>query len=232
MEKGNVTLENCYKIWGDHFGNLDPQKRRQLEKQTISCGYEKSGQLNMNDFFTGKKIWILRKGVLHVVMHGEAGKTLVLFKITPDNSGFVLPEGCLDFMMHNIEIVSAGQSEICYIPELLSSEIYREDSDVRRWQGRQYMKIFSKLLEMISDLSFLSLYERLLKRLQEYCRDNCTWVIRVTHEQLAEELATSREVVSRLLKRMEAEQVIRIERKSIYVLEERIDTGDSVLMVG
>ena len=60
--------------------------------------------------------------------------------------------------------------------------------------------------------------ERLRKKLYEYCDQYRTDTVLVTHENLADELATSREVVSRLLKKMEAEKIIKIKRKSIQVL--------------
>lgn len=218
MRRGNVTLGTCQKIWDGYFSNLNVQTKMQVQGQTVLCGYEDASRLNMEEFFSGRRIWNVNKGALHVIMHGQAGKTMVLFKITPDNAGFVLPDGCLDIMVHNIEIISVGQTELCYLPECLSKQMYSECISVKNWQAQQYLKIFSKLLDVINDLSFLSLYERLLKTLYEYCRLNHTDTIRVTHEMLADEMATSREVISRLLKKMAAEGIIAIERKNIRIL--------------
>ena len=232
MRRGNITLGNCQKIWDGYFSNLDVQTKMEVQGQTVLCEYEDASRLNMEDFFSGRRIWTVNKGMLHVVMHGQAGKTLVLFKITPDNSGFVLSEGCPGFLIDNIEIISAGQTELCYLPENLSRQMYSKCGSVRMWQSRQYLKIFSKLLEMISDLSFLSLHERLMKRLHEYCRHYQTDIVRMTHEQLADELATSREVISRLLKKMESENIIKIERKSIRVLDWEGAKQETARMVG
>jgi CRP/FNR family transcriptional regulator len=43
--------------------------------------------------------------------------------------------------------------------------------------------------------------------------------IEITHQQLAGELGTAREVVSRLLKQMEKDQLIRLERGRIKILK-------------
>lgn len=232
MKKGNVTLVNCQKIWDGYFENLSVPTKMQVQGQTVLCDYEDAGRLNMEDFFSGRKIWKVNKGMLHVIMHGKSGKTMVLFKITPDNSGFVLPEGCPELMFHNVEVLSVGKTEVCYLPEYLSRQMYRECEKIRSWQSGQYMKVFSKLLEMISDLSFLSLYERLQKEIYEYCGQHQTDIVRMTHEQLACDLGTSREVISRLLKKMEAEQLIKIERKSIRVLKREENEKRTARMVG
>lgn len=151
-------------------------------------------------------------------MRDEEGRTIVLLKITGEHSQFAIPTECLSSLIYSVEIICSGKTELCYIPENLSQQIFNESSSVRDWKVQCYIRTYAKLLEVINDLTFLSLKERLHKKLLEYCTLEQDEVIQVTHEQLAEELATSREVISRLLKKMEAEESIRIKRKSIQVL--------------
>lgn len=239
MKRANVTLDHCQKIWDVFFSDLNVQTKLQVQGQTICCEYEDASRfdyLKMKTFFSGQKIWTVTKGTLHVVLHDDAGKSLVLFKITPKNAGFVLPAGIapgyLEMVLGNSEIVSVGHTEVCYLSEQQTKQVYNECTNVKRWQSQQSMKIFSDLVEAVCDLGFLTLYERLRKRLHEYCAYHNTNIVRMTHEQLAEELATSREVISRLLKKMESECIIKIERKSIRVLEMRGAEKTEVRMVG
>lgn len=238
MKRGDVTLDNCQKIWDVFFSDLNMQTKLQVQGQTMLCEYEDASRfdyLKMKTFFNGQKIWTVTKGTLHVVLHDDAGKSLVLFKITSGNAGFVLPVGMspgyLESVLGNSEIVSVGHTELCYLSEQQTKQVYNECGKVRNWQSQQSMKVFSDLVEAVCDLGFLTLYERLQKRLYEYCTYHNTNIVRMTHEQLAEELATSREVISRLLKKMESECIIKIERKSIRVLERRASGNAGVRMV-
>lgn len=218
MKKWILNLENSRKIWKNHWEEWDLSKKAKEQDGTVLCRFEDAEDVDMEDLFSGRKIWALLRGELHLIMRDEEGKTIVLMKITADNSGFLFPTDCLDSLVYSIEAVSVGETELCYIPESLSLRIYEECVSVRRWQLQSYMKVFNKLLELINDLSFLSLKERLKKKLYEYCRLYRTDTIPVTHERLANELATSREVISRLLKKLEMEEVIKIKRKSIQIL--------------
>lgn len=152
-------------------------------------------------------------------MRDIEGKTIVFLKITDKNSGFIFPKGCLDSLFYTIEAVCVGETELCYIPEQLSMRMYNESPNIRKWQTQCSMNIISKLLELINDLSFLSLKERLKKKLSEYCILYDTDTVALTHEQLAEELASSREVISRLLKKLEEENIIKIKRKCIQMVD-------------
>ena len=219
MEKSRATLDKCQTILGGGcLESLKVQMKAEIREKAVLCRFEDSESVDAEEILSGRKIWALLKGELHLIMRDEEGRTIVLQKILPEHSGFTLPALCLDSHEYSIEVVCVGETELYYIPEQLSARMYSECADVRKWQEQCYVKAFTKLLELINDLSFLSLKERLRKKLYEYCDQYRTDTVLVTHENLADELATSREVVSRLLKKMEAEKIIKIKRKSIQVL--------------
>ena len=77
-----------------------------------------------------------------------------------------------------------------------------------------YRKRFSELLEVIDQVAFRSMDEKLefyLKRQFESLGSR----IAITHQQIADDLNSSREVISRLLKKMEAQKRIVISRSEI-----------------
>ena len=219
MEKTRATLDKCQKILGRGcLENLKIQMKTEIREKAVLCKFEDAESVDSNMVFSVKRIWMLLKGEMHLIMRDEEGRTIVLLKILPENSGFTLPARCFGSGEYSIELVCVGDTELYYIPESLSIQMYSECADVRKWQEQCYVRSFTKLLELVNDLSFLTLKERLSKKLYEYCDLYRTDTVLVTHENLADELATSREVISRLLKKMEAEQTIKIKRKSIQVL--------------
>ncbi|MDO4274273.1 MAG: Crp/Fnr family transcriptional regulator [Eubacteriales bacterium] len=234
MKKHIINAENfdsCRKL-SRHLNDLKMETKAEVKDRMVVCKFDDCETINIEEFFSVPKIWTLLKGELHFIMRDMEGKTIVFLKITVDNSGFIFPKGCLDSLFYTIEARCVGETELCYIPEQLSIRMYNECPSVRKWQTQCSMKIVSKLLELINDLSFLSLKERLRKKLCEYCLLNQTDIIPLTHEQLADELASSREVISRLLKKLEEENIIKIKRKSIQMLAYNNDNvKDLVWMV-
>ncbi len=83
---------------------------------------------------------------------------------------------------------------------------------------RLYHKRFEELLEMINDIAFKKMDERLLDLLQKKQVLTKNAQIQITHEQLANELGTAREVVSRLLKQLEKEGVVQLGRNKIILM--------------
>lgn len=75
------------------------------------------------------------------------------------------------------------------------------------------------MLETIDTLAFMNMDERLLRYLQDKAKINQSEKLQVTHQQVAYDLNTSRMVISRLLKRLEMEGKILLQRNSIIVYD-------------
>jgi CRP/FNR family transcriptional regulator len=78
-----------------------------------------------------------------------------------------------------------------------------------------YQRRFEDLLNAIDEIAFHKLDERLLNLLQRKSKQSKSSTINITHEVLAGELATSREVVSRLLKQLEKIGKVKLSRNKI-----------------
>ncbi|MEF9880503.1 MAG: helix-turn-helix domain-containing protein, partial [Clostridia bacterium] len=79
--------------------------------------------------------------------------------------------------------------------------------------------MFQLVLHLIEKLAFSNLKSRLIAQLVGYARVQNTNTLSVTHEALANDLGTSREVVTRLLKQLEDKNVVKLERKKILLLK-------------
>ena len=73
----------------------------------------------------------------------------------------------------------------------------------------------TELLEAIDTIAFLKMDERLFKYLKDKAMVNHNEVINVTHQDIANDLHTSRVVISRLLKKLEINNKIKMHRKAI-----------------
>jgi len=79
---------------------------------------------------------------------------------------------------------------------------------------------FNELLNAIDQLAFQRLDERLAHYLKEKSKAIGSTLINLSHEQIASDLATSREVVSRLLKRLEIEGKLLLYRSQIKIMSD------------
>lgn len=90
------------------------------------------------------------------------------------------------------------------------------------WKSFIMRSIRSRLDEMmniIDQVAFQKLDERLVLYLKERARITESPLLRISHQQIANELATSRVVISRLLKILEDEKKILLYRNEIRLLK-------------
>jgi CRP/FNR family transcriptional regulator len=79
---------------------------------------------------------------------------------------------------------------------------------------------FQEMLNAIDQLAFQRLDERLIHFLREKSRTSGSRLINLSHEQIAQELASSREVISRLLKKLENDGRVLLYRNQVKLLGE------------
>jgi CRP/FNR family transcriptional regulator len=79
---------------------------------------------------------------------------------------------------------------------------------------------FKELLTAVDQLAFQKLDERLIHYLKEKSKTTGSALINLSHEQIATEMASSREVISRLLKRLENDKKLLLYRNQIKLLKD------------
>ena len=84
---------------------------------------------------------------------------------------------------------------------------------------QSYQIRFDEMLETIDALAFMKMDERLYKYLTDHVKLTASTTLEITHQEIAEDLHTSRVVVSRLLKQLEKEHKIELGRNKISGLE-------------
>ena len=81
-----------------------------------------------------------------------------------------------------------------------------------------YQKRFDDMFETIDSIAFQKLDQRLLNLIKKKNKVANARILYTTHEDLANELATSREVISRLLKQLEKLGKVKLSRNKIELL--------------
>lgn len=83
---------------------------------------------------------------------------------------------------------------------------------------QSYHNRLMEMLETIDSIAFLKMDERLLKYLKDKSKVTNSMTISNTHQEIAHELHTSRVVISRLLKKLENQGKIKLNRNNIEII--------------
>ena len=154
-------------------------------------------------------------GEVRVQMTGASGNEIVLYRIKggemcPLSLACLLTEGS-----HQSEAIVDEDSEVLVIPAPLTDRLMDEDKIFRSTVLDSYGQRLRSLMLVIEEVAFRRLDQRLAERLVQRQRDG---QLNATHQDLAVELGTAREVVSRLLKEFERRELVTLERGLITLL--------------
>ena len=165
-----------------------------------------------------KFIPIVLEGSLRVLRTEEDGREILLYYIKPGESCIMSFLGGLHHETSKIRAVVEEEAKILLIPVEKANEWVKEFPEWTDFIFKQYHKRFEELLQVINAIAFQKLDTRLLHLLNQKAELFKARELSVTHQQLADELGSSREVVSRVIKQMETEGLVRVARNKISLM--------------
>ena len=162
---------------------------------------------------------LLLSGSIKVLTENEEGQELLLYYLEIGDTCAMTLQCCMGDSKSNIRAEAEQDTELIMIPIQHMEEWMVKYSTWRRFIMNSYHERLTEMQEAIDNLAFYDLKERLIKYLRDKAMINGTGILSLTHNKIAEELNTSRVVISRLLKKLENENLIAVGRNNIKVVE-------------
>ena len=165
-----------------------------------------------------RSVPIILKGSVKILRPDPEGREVLLYYLGGMDTCAMSLTCCLSARQSEITAVVEEETEFIAIPVQKVDEWMCRFSSWKQFVFQTYQKRFDNLLATIDDVVFHKLDERLLTYLQKKITSCQCSVLSITHEEIAQELATSREVVSRLLKQLEKRGYLKLMRNKIEML--------------
>jgi CRP/FNR family transcriptional regulator len=165
-----------------------------------------------------RSIPIVTSGSIRVMRSEGDEKEILLYYIKAGESCIMSFLGGLHNDTSKVRAVAEEKTEILFVPVTKVKELIREYPEWLDYIFRLYHQRFEELLEVVNAVAFKKMDERLLIFLEKKADITQNKILSITHEQLAAELGTARVVVSRLLKQMEVEGLVKLGRNKITLL--------------
>lgn len=163
-----------------------------------------------------KEVPIVLKGRIKVRKMDDSGKEIILYHINPGESCILSITSCINDKPSNAEALTETDTEIITVN---AHEVNQWMDLYKSWRAfvmKLYYSRLDELLSLVDHVAFKQIDFRLYEKLKIYQQSQGK-EIKITHQQLAHELGTAREVVSRLLKQLEKKNLIRLERGIIKI---------------
>jgi len=172
--------------------------------------------LNLQSYI--KSIPIVLSGSIKVIKTDEDGQEILLYYIKPGESCIMSFLAGLHNDTSKIKAIVEEDAEVLMIPIEKAGQWIREYPEWTDFIFNLYQKRFEELLDVVNAVAFQKMDVRLMNLLQQKSTLFNTKDILVTHQQLADELGTTREAVSRVLKQLEKSQALVLSRNKISLV--------------
>lgn len=157
---------------------------------------------------------MLIDGTVRVSKVAPSGRELQLYQVIPGEA-CLLTSGCL---LGNTPYNARGTAEspvvLVALPPAVFSRLMGEHEPFRTYVFSLFSERLAELMQLVEAVAFQRLDQRLAARLLGKGR-----VIHTTHQQLADELGSVREIVSRLLKAFAEQGLVSLGREQIEVVD-------------
>ena len=163
---------------------------------------------------------IVLKGTIKVYRMDDNGNEILLYYLSSNESCSIAYSCCVEAKKSEVKAVAEDDVELLAIPHIKLDEWLCKYPSWKNYIMHSFNERFLELFKSIESIAFRKLDERLISYLKEKQRISGSSIIKTSHNQIAEELATSRVVVSRLLKQLENEKKVILYRNEIKLLKD------------
>lgn len=152
-------------------------------------------------------------GSVKVLQYSESGREIVLYRVQDGESCLLTTSCLLAEEDYSVSAITETDVTAIALPASAFNTALENSSEIRRFVFKNYSKRMAEFFVLIHELAFVSLDVRLSQKLLEHADDS--GLVSLTHQQMAAELGSTREVISRRLKEFEGLGWIRLHRGKI-----------------
>ena len=164
-----------------------------------------------------ENLLFLLDGTVRVQQLSENGREIVLYRVQAGESCVMTTACLLAYEDYSAEGVAETDITAAAIPRAVFDDLISQSKEFRTFVFSGYSKRITDLFHVIEDIAFQRMDIRLAQKLLDL-KQGVT--VKATHQQLAAELGTAREVISRQLSEFQRRDWIKQTRGNVELLDE------------
>jgi CRP/FNR family transcriptional regulator len=201
------------------FGFVDKSLAAELETVAIRKHFP-AGEILMNPGDTIRAIPVVLSGTLRIVLQNEKGNEHFLYHIFPGESCAMSLTCCASNKKSEIKAVVEDEADLLMIPVEYVDQ-WSKYPEWRKFISDTQAQRFTELLETIELISFSKLDEQIWDYLLKRVQASGSRTLQITHQEIATELNSPREVITRLLHQLREKGLVRLGRNTIEVTSQK-----------
>ena len=161
---------------------------------------------------------VIISGSIRVFWTGESGREITLYRFGPGECCVLSADSILGNRLFPARAQVAEAVEVAFIPASIFNDLLARSPE---WRARMFGALSERLVSLmgtLDEVAFGHLDTRVASLLAQRSGGHSA-VLTITHQQIADELGSAREVVSRVLEEFRSRGLLRLGRGSIEVVD-------------
>ena len=209
-----MIFSSVFPFWD----KLDDDDKTAIKDGHITKTFEKGSVVHRSDMGCQGAI-LIQKGAFRVYIISEEGREVTLFRIR-EGECCVLSASCLlDSIQFDIFIETAEKTEAVVIPTTILNHIMEENPYVGLYMYQQATERFSEVMWTMQQILFMAIDKRVAIYLWDESISRGLTTIKTTHDEIARNIGSAREVVTKVLNYFAEEGVVTLGRGRIEIAD-------------
>ena len=203
--------------WKQLFPQFEPGLIEIIEKEAVQRSYN-AGDIIMRTGQYIKSTALVLEGRIKIYRENQDGGEFLMYYLEPGQACAVSMICALQSETSEIMAKAEEDTEVLMIPVQLMDDLMNKYKSWYQFVIQTYRSRFDELLSVVDNIAFHNMDERLEFYLKRHADKSGKKIMEVSHQQIADDLNSSREVISRLLKKMEQRNLVKLHRNMIELV--------------
>ncbi len=208
-------------LFSDYFpvwNQLTLFQQQKISNTLISRQVEK-GTLIHNGSMDCTGLLLIKSGQLRVYILSEEGREITIYRLFERDLCLFSASCIMRSIQFELMIKAEKDTEFFMIPAEIYKQVMEESAPVANYTNEVMATRFSEVMWLIEQIMWKSFDKRLAAFLLEESAIEQTTQLKLTHEIIANHLGTHREVVTRMLRYFQSEDMVKLSRGAIEITD-------------
>jgi CRP/FNR family transcriptional regulator len=203
--------------WKQLFPQFEPGLIDLIEKNAVERSFN-AGDVIMRTGQYIKSTVLVLEGQIKIYRENQDGGEFLMYYLGPGQACAVSMICAIQSQTSEIMAQAEEDTEVLMIPIQLMDDMMNQYKTWYQFVIQTYRSRFDELLMVVDNIAFRNMDERLEFHLKRHADKTGKKNIELSHQQIADDLNSSREVISRLLKKMEQRNLVKLHRNMIELV--------------
>lgn len=210
-----MDFESYFPIWN----KLNQEQQRRIRNSLMERTVEK-GTIIHNGNMDCTGLILVKSGQLRAYILSDEGREITIYRLFDRDMCLFSASCIMRSIQFEITIEAEKKTELWVIPSEIYKSIMEESAPVANYTNELMASRFSDVMWLIEQIMWKSLNKRVATFLLEECAIENSNELKITHEVIAKHLGSHREVITRMLRYLQNEGMVKLSRGTVMVTDE------------